>query len=151
MCLPGRARVPRTSGDPRLPRDTGRFIFLTLRHDVQVEGVSFEMIVYRNLSWPWGSWGQSSVDIWLLFATPPCSSVYGISQARIQEWVPSSRGSSRLRDWTHVSCVSSIGRQILYHWATRGAQYLRKEWINALGFALWDFVLLLRHWSRDLR
>ena len=26
------------------------------------------------------------------------------------------RGSSRLRDRTHVSC---IGRRILYHWATR--------------------------------
>ena len=25
-------------------------------------------------------------------------------------------GSSQIRDWTHVSC---IGRQILYHWATR--------------------------------
>ena len=29
-----------------------------------------------------------------------------------------SRGSSQPRDWTHVSCVSCIGRQILYHWAT---------------------------------
>ena len=28
-----------------------------------------------------------------------------------------SRGSSRPRDWTHVSWVSCIGRWILYHWA----------------------------------
>ena len=50
----------------------------------------------------------------------PCSSVHGISQARILEWVamPSSRGSSRPRDRTHVS---DIGRQTLYHWATREA------------------------------
>ena len=52
--------------------------------------------------------------------SPPGSSVHGISQARILEWVviPFSRGSSWLRDRTRVSCV---GRQILYHWATREA------------------------------
>ena len=35
------------------------------------------------------------------------SFVHGISQARILEWVaiPSSRGSSRPRDQTHVSCL----------------------------------------------
>ena len=51
---------------------------------------------------------------------PPGSSVHGISQARILEWVsmPSSRGSSRPRERTHVSCVSCISRQNLYHWAT---------------------------------
>ena len=49
--------------------------------------------------------------------SPPGSSVHGISQARILEWVAISfsRGSSRPRDWTRISC---IGRQILYHWAT---------------------------------
>ena len=38
-------------------------------------------------------------------------------QARILEWVAisSSRGSSWSRDWTHVSCVSCISRQIFYH------------------------------------
>ena len=43
-----------------------------------------------------------------------------LSQARIQEWVAVSysRGSSWLRDQTHVSWVSCIGRQILYRWAT---------------------------------
>ena len=45
------------------------------------------------------------------------SSVSGILQARILEWVaiPSSRGSSWPRDWTQVSCVSCLGRQVLYH------------------------------------
>ena len=52
--------------------------------------------------------------------SPPGFSVHRILQARIQEWVtmPSSRGSSRPRDRTHVSC---IGRQILYRWTTREA------------------------------
>ena len=44
--------------------------------------------------------------------------VHGISPARILKWVAISfsRGSSRTRDRTLVSC---IGRQVLYHWATR--------------------------------
>ena len=44
--------------------------------------------------------------------SPPGSSVHGISQARILEWVAISysRESSRLKDQTHVSCVSCIGR-----------------------------------------
>ena len=43
--------------------------------------------------------------------------VHGIFQARILEWVAisSSRGSFQSRDQTHISCVSCIGRQILYH------------------------------------
>ena len=47
----------------------------------------------------------------------PGSSVHGILQTRILEWVtlPSSRGSSQPRDWTHISYVSCIGRQVLYH------------------------------------
>ena len=55
--------------------------------------------------------------------SPPGSSVHGIFQARILEWVAisSSRGSSRPRDQTHVSCVSCIGRWVLYHWATWGS------------------------------
>ena len=38
----------------------------------------------------------------------PGSSVHGISQARILEWVAisSSRGPSQCRDRTHVSCIA---------------------------------------------
>ena len=45
---------------------------------------------------------------------PPGSSVHGIVQTRILEWVAiySSKGSSQPRDRTRVSCVSCIGRQI---------------------------------------
>ena len=51
---------------------------------------------------------------------PPVSSVHGIFQARILEWVAisSSRGSSWPRGLTHISCISCIGRQILYHRVT---------------------------------
>ena len=56
----------------------------------------------------------------LMDCSPPGSSVHGILQARILEWVAisSSRESFRPRDQT---CVSSTGKQILYHWATREA------------------------------
>ena len=42
--------------------------------------------------------------------SPPDSSVHGILQARILKWVavPSSRGSSQLRDRTWVFCISCI-------------------------------------------
>ena len=40
--------------------------------------------------------------------SPPGSSVHGISQASILEWVAisSSKGSSQPSDWTHISCKS---------------------------------------------
>ena len=54
--------------------------------------------------------------------SPPGPSVHGIFQARILEWVAisSSRGSSRSREWTRISCT---GWKILHHCATWEAQY----------------------------
>ena len=54
---------------------------------------------------------------------PPGSSVHGILQARIVEWVAISYtwGSSQPRDQSHVSCICSIDRQILYHWCHPGS------------------------------
>ena len=75
-------------------------------------------------------------QVWL-FATPwvdcspPDSSVYGILQARILEWiaVPSSRGSSQPRDQTHLlhllhwqACSSPLappGKPILWEKASK--------------------------------
>ena len=76
------------------------------------------------------TWFSRFVIIWLLsyiwlFCDPmycslPSSSVHGISQAGILERIAisSSRGSSQPRD---RSCISCIGRLILYHQATREA------------------------------
>ena len=68
----------------------------------------------------------------------PSSSVREVFQARILEWfaMPSSRGSSQPRNRTCVSCISCIGRQILYHWATFAC-------LCRL------FHGILRKWSRD--
>ena len=59
----------------------------------------------------------SSID-----CSPLGSSAHGIFQARILELVAISfsRGSSQLRDQTHVSCVSWTGRRILYHFCHLG-------------------------------
>ena len=53
--------------------------------------------------------------------SPPGSSVHGILQARILEWVAisSSRESSQPRDWIWVSC---IGDGFFTFWATREVQ-----------------------------
>ena len=49
--------------------------------------------------------------------SPPGSSVHGIFQARILQWVAMSysKVSSQPRDQSCISYVSCIGRQILYH------------------------------------
>ena len=54
-------------------------------------------------------------------------SVHGIFQARILERVAISysRGSSQPRNWTHVCCISCIGRRILYHCHYLGSPTLR--------------------------
>ena len=52
--------------------------------------------------------------------SPPGSSVHGIFQARILEWaaISYSRVSSWPKNQTCVSCVSCIGRRVLYHRTT---------------------------------
>ena len=58
--------------------------------------------------------------------SPPGSSVHGIFQAKILEWIAIyySRVSSLLSDWTHISCVSCIGRWVLYHCAIWEAHFI---------------------------
>ena len=77
--------------------------------------------------------------------SPPDWSVHGSLQARILEWVamPSSRGSSQPRDQTPISCISYIGRQVLYHW-----RHLLLNFKSRLGFTplyslipFWTFTL----------
>ena len=52
---------------------------------------------------PWTIGHQTSLSMWIF-------------QARKLQWVamPSSRGSFQLKDWTHISYVSCIGRWVLY-------------------------------------
>ena len=56
----------------------------------------------------------------LIDCSPPGSSVHGILQARILEWVaiPFSNGSSWPRNWTQVSCITD---RFVTVWTTRKA------------------------------
>ena len=49
--------------------------------------------------------------------SPSASSVHGILQAKVLEWVtvPSSRGIFSTQGWNGFSCVSCIGKRVLYH------------------------------------
>ena len=66
-------------------------------------------------------------------SSPPGSSVYGVSQARLVEWVAmaSSRKSSWPRDQTRVSC---IGEQIFFLPEPPGKPMGRQSWkpVNAI-------------------
>ena len=72
--------------------------------------------ILNYIYWKWRVVVESPSYVWLFCYSMDCSlpgsSVHGIFQARILEWVamPSSRRSSRLRDQTHVSCISRLGR-----------------------------------------
>ena len=66
----------------------------------------------------------------------PGSFVHGILQARILEWVamPSSRGSSRTRDQTRISCVSCIAGRFFSQSATWEAPSCLQLLLNKTSF-----------------
>ena len=61
----------------------------------------------------------------------PGSSLHGILQARVLEWVAISfsRGSSLLRDWTRVSCIPGRSFNL---WATREASLCNSSFWGAM-------------------
>ena len=76
--------------------------------------------------------GLSRVQLFVTLrmdCSPPGSSVHRILQARILEWaaIPFCRGTSQPRDRTHISYVSRIGRQILYHYSHLGSLSMRQR------------------------
>ena len=88
-------------------------VWNTLYTLYEVICVTYSMMNYPLLV---AVWSLSCVQLFcnLMDCSPPGSSVRGIFQAGILEWVAISfsRGSSQPRDQTQVSC---IGRQILYY------------------------------------
>ena len=73
------------------------------------------------------------------------SSVHGIFQARILEWVAisySREGILQNQDQTHISSISCTGRQILYHWATWEASYI--TWCAIHDFCHYAFDFMVR-------
>ena len=76
---------------------------------------------------------------------PPGSSVHGILQARILEWfaMHCSRGSSQPRDQTHFSCVSYIGRWVLYHQHHLGSPFCGDDILHTAAVIMKDAVDVL--------
>ena len=67
-----------------------------------LQTVACQTPLYRRGVFAWDSWGKK---YWNGLPIPP-------------------PGIFQLRDWTHISGVSCIGRKILYHWATWEANLL---------------------------
>ena len=72
----------------------------------------------------------------------PGSSVHGILQSRILEWVaiPFFRGSSRLRNWTRISYVACVGSQVLYdcrHLGNPQAHHIQIQISIFFQFRIW--------------
>ena len=87
----------------------------------------------------------------LMDCSPPSSSVHRILQARILEWIAisSSRGSSQLRDQTHISYVSCIGRWVLYQLHHLGRPRVL-EWVAIPIFLTQGSNLGLPHYRQIL-
>ena len=92
--------------------------------------------------------------------SPPGSTVHGMLQARILEWVAVSylRGSFWSRHWTWVSC---IGKWALYHWAAWEAHLyhgnqqtpqsgLLNGYQHTAGYAALAPGILLGSWELEL-
>ena len=76
--------------------------------------------------------------------SPPGFSTHGIFQARVLEWVTISfsRGSSRPRDRTRISCIT--GRRLTL-WVTREAKYrVSRKNRGSLETVLTEAMLILR-------
>ena len=74
--------------------------------------------------------------------SPPSSSVHGIFQARILQYIASSffRGSSRPRDQTHLSCAFCVGRWVLCQLRQLGKPIFLHEAIMACPVPLLEGV-----------
>ena len=91
-------------------------------------------LIFHFLKSQWSKKSQAHAheqSCWTLCSpldcSPPGSSVHGILQARILEWVAisSSRGSSRPGDRIHVSCVFCCAGGFFTHWAIKEATVSR--------------------------
>ena len=87
----------------------------------------------KVLMWQWGCACVCAQSCPTLCNPVDCSplgsSVHGIFQARILNWVAISffRGSSWPRNWTSVSCVSCIDRCVLYQLSHQGSPHMPVE------------------------
>ena len=126
-------------------------MFIIDRMGVAIENMKpcfvwINKLIFVQLSNCWIAQLISHIQLFVTpWTVPPNSSVHGIFQARILEWVAvsSSRGPSWARDWTHISCVSYTGRWILWtftrHCVSFIAVAIHSQWLAAVAKqnALW--------------
>ena len=102
----------------------------------------------------WGKWPYEVAHSGLTLCYPmdcnlPGSSVHGILQARVLEWVAIAfcRGSSQPRGQTRVSCIAG-GRLTI--WAIREAWWKsdRGKWQREINPFMKCFVTPCNHWRR---
>ena len=109
-----------------------------------------KLIWARQSYWWWWLFGHSEfIQLFCdpMDCSPSGSSVYGISQARILEWVAISfsKGSSLPRDWTWVSCIAGLFLLVMdreaWHAAVHGvtkswtrlSNWTEPKWTELLG------------------
>ena len=103
--------------------------------------------LFLVISFPWPNVSQICRPVCFLLTAMWGSSVCGIFQASIPEWVgiSCSRGSSWPRDPTCISCVSCIAGRLFIHWAIGEAPdvvdnglYLCQIWTWSLKAWMWE-------------
>ena len=120
---------------------------LLLLHPISFSMLNFHFHIWKYffylLEWAtvslWSEVAQSCPTLCNpVDGSQPGSSVHGILQARILEWVAISfsKGSSRPRDRTQVSCIAG---RCFNLWATREASSFSKLWHYS------DIFILLPH------
>ena len=79
--------------------------------------IKFKTIIFLICMCSVAQWRLTLCDP--LDCSLPGSSVHGIFQAKVLEWVAISfsRGSYWSRDWTHISCIFCIAGGLFTHWA----------------------------------
>ena len=120
-------RRPSTLTQWQRPWLLGRDFLVSSSNSTVFAGWSEALVEWAKPQFSWVSesklLSQAQLFVTPWTVAPPGSSVHGIFQARILEWLAvfSSRGSSQPRDWTHVSCGSCIGRCVLYCLSHQGS------------------------------
>ena len=118
------------------------------RHRAKKETEETQVRFQGNLkmqqhTWHWNEVAQSCPTLCdPMDCSPPGSSIHGIFRARVLEWVAISfsRGSSRPRDWTQVSCIAGIHFTV---WATLTLALEKNSRINMTRKA--EFIMRKLH------
>ena len=110
---------------------------------LQARTLEWVAISFSN-AWKWKVKVKSLIQARLLMA--PWTADYQASPSmgfsRQEYWSGLPWGSSLTRDQTQVSCISCIGRQILYYWATWEDSLLMRFLLKSLCYRIYVVTVL---------